>query len=275
MTTLPDNKVAVVTGASVGIGGATAERLLADGWQVVGIDVDLAGFDELAAAHPARAAGVHDDVANPDAHERAVALARELGVLCGWVNNAGIENTTRAHDFSEVDYRAVLDINCDGVAYGCRAALDAFISNAVPGRIVNVSSVRGISSFPDGFAYEAAKGAVEQMTRSIAVQYGHLGIRCNAVRPGAILTPLAERMDIGEAPDREARIREIGEMHPLERRMIMPDEVAAAIAFLLSDDASAISGAALNVDAAMTARCFPVPLTDDIQFDSSHSDNAR
>ncbi|HCN06792.1 MAG TPA: hypothetical protein DIT01_02590, partial [Lentisphaeria bacterium] len=63
--------------------------------------------------------------------------------------------------------------------------------------------------------------------------------------------------------------------HPLERRMIMPDEVAAAIAFLLSDDASAISGAALNVDAAMTARCFPVPLTDDIQFDSSHSENAR
>ena len=258
MTTLPDNKVAVVTGASVGIGGATAERLLADGWRVVGIDVDLAGFDELAAAHPAHAAGVHDDVADPGAHERAVALARELGVLCGWVNNAGIENTTRAHDFSEVDYRAVLDIN-----------------SAVPGRIVNVSSVRGIASFPDGFAYEAAKGAVEQMTRSIAVQYGHLGIRCNAVRPGAILTPLAERLDIGEAPDREARIREIGEMHPLERRMIMPDEVAAAIAFLLSDDASAISGAALHVDAAMTARCFPAPLTDDIQFDSSHSDNAR
>lgn len=258
-------KVAVVTGASVGIGGGTAKRLLDDGWCVVGVDIKLDGFEALSAQFPGQTVAVLGDVAERDTHARAVAAAGELGMLTGWVNNAGIEIPDRAHDMTDASYHAVQRVNMDGVAFGCSAAVNSFLASKTPGAIVNVGSVRGIGSLPDGFSYEATKGAVEQMTRSVAIQYGHRGIRSNGVRPGAIFTPLSLKVDFDPDRDVEEQKAEIGEMHPLGRRMIEVEEVAAVIAFLLSDDASAVSGTMVNVDGALTASLYAYEPPDDLQ----------
>ncbi len=259
MSGLPDDRVAVVTGASAGIGGATSARLLEDGWRVVGIDVDASGFNTVASDHPDLTGVVEGTVAERGAHEEAVMKARELGTLCGWVNNAGIENETHAHDFTDEAWDAIMDVNCRGVAYGCSAAVGAYLADGVKGSIVNVSSIRAIVSFVGAFAYEASKGAVDMMTRSVAVEYGPHGIRCNGVRPGAILTPMMEKTDLCDATGegREAIIKSIGKLHPLEHRVGMPEEVADTTAFLLSDQARLINGALVNVDGGATARCFP------------------
>lgn len=249
----------VVTGASVGIGGATSARLLADGWRVVGIDIDTAGFEAMAQEYPGLTATIEGSVADRASHEEAVARGRELGTLCGWVNNAGVENETHAHDFTDEDWDFIMNVNCRGVAYGCSAATASFLEEGVKGAIVNVSSIRARFSFVGSFAYEASKGAVDMMTRSVAVEYGPQGIRCNGVRPGSILTPMAEKTDLlgvtGE--EREALIKLGGKIHPLEHRMGMPDEVADVIAFLLSHDARLISGELIYVDGAARARCYP------------------
>lgn len=259
MSAMASDRVVVITGASVGIGGATTARMLADGWRVVGVDIDTAGFESMATEFPGMTAVVDGSVADRETHEHAVQKALELGTLYGWVNNAGTEKESHAHDFVDEDWDLVMNVNCRGVAYGCTTALGSFLAQGVKGVIVNVSSIRGRVSFPGGFAYEASKGAIEMMTKSIAVEYGPRGIRCNGVRPGAILTPLAEKTDLAGATgeERDALIRSYGRIHPLEHRIGMPDEVADVIAFLLSDDARLVSGELINVDGAARARCYP------------------
>jgi glucose 1-dehydrogenase len=256
MNLIKQNRVAVVTGASAGIGAATVIRLLNDGWIVVGVDQNLLGFERIAAAYPGRAQGVNGDVRERTTHDRARQLAEQFGQLLSWVNNAGIERPTRAHDLDDQVFEQILRINLYGYAYGCSVACDAFVQTRLPGAIVNVSSVRALAAFPSGFAYDTSKGAIDSMTRQVAIEYGHFGIRCNGVRPGCIMTPgVQAELDVADNP--EKKLREWGDFHPLERRMGQPQEVAAVIAFLLSADASFVSGALLNVDGAMTARCYP------------------
>jgi NAD(P)-dependent dehydrogenase (short-subunit alcohol dehydrogenase family) len=120
-----------------------------------------------------------------------------------------------------------------------------------------VSSIQGVAAFPRYFVYGAAKAAVIQASRSVAVDYGPFGIRCNAVLPGTIDTPMLEETMRRDIP-REEALRLEGELHPLGR-VAQPEEIAAVVAFLLSERAAFVSGAAVPVDGGATARCYAYP----------------
>ncbi|HEX2045712.1 MAG TPA: SDR family oxidoreductase [Gaiellaceae bacterium] len=251
--------VVVVTGAASGIGRATAERLLRDGRSVVGVDRDAEGLATLARDG---FAGVAGDVVERATHERAADAAAELGTLAGWVNAAGIWAKTRAHDFAEEDVDRVLAVNLKGSILGCSVACARFVAVG-GGAIVNVSSIEAVVAFPDAIAYEASKGGIDAITRQVAVDYGPAGIRCNGVRPGAIMTPLADVYLDAYDEDREAMLQSWRDLSPLGL-VGEPEDVAAVIAFLLSDEARFVSGTLVDVDAGATARCFRYPPAPDI-----------
>jgi NAD(P)-dependent dehydrogenase (short-subunit alcohol dehydrogenase family) len=245
-------EVVVVTGAASGIGRATAERLLREGASVVGVD---RAAEPLAAIEHELFRGVTGDVVERATHERAADTAAELGTLAGWVNAAGIWAKTRAHDFADDELDRVLAVNLKGSILGCSVACARFLEAARGGAIVNVSSIEAIAAFPDAIAYEASKGGIDAVTRQVAVDYGPAGIRCNGVRPGAINTPLAEVYLDAYEEEREAMLQSWRDLSPLGL-VGEPEDVAAVIAFLLSEDARFVSGELINVDAGATARCF-------------------
>jgi NAD(P)-dependent dehydrogenase (short-subunit alcohol dehydrogenase family) len=211
---MPD--VVVVTGAASGIGLATAERLVRDGGVVVALDVAEDGLEAAAARIGTSFQPVAGDVATRAAHEQAASAALEQGRLVGWVNVAGIWIPTRAHDFDDEAFERVLRVNLVGTALGCSVACRTWLEQGIAGAIVNVSSIESTEAFPSALAYEASKGAVDAMTRQVAVDYGPAGIRCNAVRPGAIITPMAEQY-LGDYDDREAMIESWREFARLRR----------------------------------------------------------
>ncbi len=187
-------EAAVVTGASKGIGYAIAECLLQEGWQVVGAARHYnEGLRQLETIYGSAFRTISGEVRFRETHERAPKAAQQTDRLSGWVNNAGIEIQTRAYDMNEADMHEILQVNLAGYLLGCSVACAVFVQEHTPGSIVNISSIRAIVSFPSGFVYEAANGGRDALTRSVAVQYSHLGIRCNAVRPGNILPPVIAR----------------------------------------------------------------------------------
>lgn len=249
-------RVVVVTGAASGIGRATATRLARDGARVIGLDVDAGGLAQVAADLGDRFSGVDGDVGERGAHEQAAEAALVRGTLAGWVNVAGIWIPTRAHDMSDDALERVLRVNLVGTALGCSVACKTWLERGEPGAIVNVSSVESQVAFPSALAYDASKAGVDAITRQVAVDYGPAGIRCNAVRPGAIMTPLAETYL--EDYDRESMIQSWRELAPLGR-VGEPEDVASVIAFLLSEDASFVTGSLYSVDGGAAARCFAYP----------------
>jgi NAD(P)-dependent dehydrogenase (short-subunit alcohol dehydrogenase family) len=249
--------VVVVTGAGSGIGLATTERLVQDGASVVGLDRDEAALAEAASKLGERFRPVAGDVGARASHEDAAAAAGSLGSLTGWVNVAGIWIATRAHDLDDEALAEVLRVNLVGTVLGCSVACRTWLELRTTGALVNVSSVESTAAFPSALAYEASKGGVDAITRQVAVDYGPAGIRCNAVRPGAIMTPLAERYLEGYE-DREAMIQSWREPAPLGR-VGEPEEVASVIAFLLSDEARFVTGTLVSVDGGAAARCFAYP----------------
>jgi NAD(P)-dependent dehydrogenase (short-subunit alcohol dehydrogenase family) len=140
------------------------------------------------------------------------------------------------------------------------------VRRMLPGRagsIVNVSSIQGVAAFPRYYVYGAAKAALIQVSRSVAVDYGPFGIRCNTVLPGTIETPMTEQVLRTDVP-REEALRLEGELHPLGR-VAQPEEIAAVVAFLLSERAAFVSGAAVPVDGGATARCYAYPAPAEIR----------
>ena len=251
----------VVTGAAMGAGKAIAARVLADGGCVVGLDRDAGALSATAAELGDRFAPLHGDVGDWAAHERAADEAERHGPLRGWVNNAGIDIQGGAHEVTPEEIDRGLRVLQLGAMYGTAVAVRRMLAGR-SGSIVNVSSIQGTHAFPRYFVYGAAKAALIMISRGVAVDYGPFGIRCNAVLPGTIDTPMTHSV-LPPDMSREEAIRREGELHPLGR-VAQPEEVAETVAFLLSERASFVSGVALPVDGAASARCYAYPVPDEI-----------
>lgn len=248
--------VAVVTGAAQGIGLAIARRLKAEGVLVVGVDLDEDRLLSASTELEGYLVPIVGDIALWSTHELAADAAAQHGRLSYWVNNAGIDSVGGAHEVTEEELVAALRVLQLGPMFGCAVAVRRMLANG-GGSIVNVTSIQGVAAFPKYFAYQAAKAALTMVSKGIAVDYGHLGIRCNALLPGVIDTPMT-RATLADAEDLESALRDEGQLSPMERTG-SPEEIANAAWFLLSAESSYVSGAELVVDGAATARCYQYP----------------
>jgi NAD(P)-dependent dehydrogenase (short-subunit alcohol dehydrogenase family) len=251
---------AVVTGAAMGIGLAVAQRLVADGYRVVCVDWNAEALERAVAALGTAATGVAGDIGAWATHERAADAAEAAGTLRAWVNNAGIDWSARAHEADAEHIDRGLRVLLNGPMYGTAVAVRRMLANG-GGAIVNVASIQGTAAFPAYYVYGVAKAGVAQIARNVCVDYGHRGIRCNTVLPGTVATPMTDSV-LPEGVERDEALRIEGQLAPMGR-VAQPEELAAAIAFLVSDEASYVNGTGLTVDGGAMARCYayePAPL---------------
>ncbi len=243
----------------MGIGRSVARRLAAEGAHVVGVDRDEAALAEAAAE--LGLTPVLGDVSDWATHERAADAAEGEAPLGWWVNNAGIDVQGGAHEVEPEEIERGLRVLQLSVMYGTAVAVRRMLPRRA-GAIVNMSSIQGAVAFPRYYVYSAAKAAVVALSRSVAVDYGGFGIRCNSVLPGSIETPMTYSTLPQDVPVEEALRRE-GELAPAGR-VGRPEEVAEAVVFLLSDRAAYVNGTELVVDGGASARCFAYPVPDEI-----------
>ena len=241
-----ENQVAIVTGASQGIGAACAERLSHDGAAVALWDVDDARGHALAASlneRGRRAIYQHCNVANKTEVDAAMAATlAAFGRVDALINNAGIFKAANFLDITEADWDAVIDVNLKG-AFLVGQAVARAMAGTGGGAIVNMSSVNGVMAIPSIASYNASKGGVNQLTRVMALSLADHGIRVNAVGPGTIATELAKNAVLG-SDEAKARIMSRTPM----RRLGEPSEIADVCAFLVSSAASYITGEIVYID---------------------------
>jgi meso-butanediol dehydrogenase / (S,S)-butanediol dehydrogenase / diacetyl reductase len=241
---------AIVTGAGSGIGSAIARRLSEEGAWVACVDRDLAAAERVAATlpNPGRAicADIRREIEVQAAIDRVRAERQCLNVL---VNNAGIAGPQTAAAVTPLDeWRETLEINLTGAFICCKYALPLLVK--ARGNIVNIASALAFIAKRDEAAYHASKAGLVQLSRTIALDYAG-SVRANCVCPGAVRTPMLEGVlpagaEVGPA------FAEYGRIHPLHGRLAEPEEIADAVLFLASDDASLVTGAALFVDGGLS-----------------------
>jgi 3-oxoacyl-[acyl-carrier protein] reductase len=246
-------KTILISGGARGIGRVTAMRMLLDGWNVA-ITYNTSKEAAEAFQREANSGLAHDKPrlvayeADVRDSERAKAVVETIvmnfGSLDALVNNAGIRRDSLLYNMSESDWREVIETNLYGVFALTKVVVPVMLQQR-SGAIVNVTSLSGIHGVVGQTNYSAAKGGMVAMTRSLARELARSGIRVNCVAPGLVDTEMTQEMD---AEVKKEMIRQI----PM-RRMVRADEVAAAIAFLISDDASGITGQVLTIDGGASA----------------------
>jgi NAD(P)-dependent dehydrogenase (short-subunit alcohol dehydrogenase family) len=247
-----EGKVALVTGAASGLGRAAAERFAAEGAHVVVADLDGSAAGALATALPSALAvllDTADSVAVDRAFRKALAAFGRVDVI---VNNAGIVGAQRPlHETDDESWSRVMAVNADGAFHVLRRGI-AVMLEASGGAIVNVASSTGLSGKPNLTPYTFSKAGLIGLTRAAAVEYARHGIRVNAVAPTAVMTNLVAG-HIARAADPDAMRRLLESQTPIPG-MPLPEDVAAAVAFLASDDARWITGHTLPVDGGFHAQ---------------------
>jgi NAD(P)-dependent dehydrogenase (short-subunit alcohol dehydrogenase family) len=253
-------KTVVITGAGSGLGRGTAERVAAEGANVVLVDVALEALDAVRGA--IRSAGGAGDVvvkpadvakeAEVDAYVAAAVDA--FGTIDGFFNNAGVEGRQNlTQDYGTAEFDRVLSVNLSGVFYGMAAVLPVMRRQG-HGSIVNTASVGGIRGIGNQSGYAASKHGVVGLTRNSAVEYGQFGISINAIAPGAIMTAMVEGSLKQIDPENWEEVgRQVVSVNPMQRFGDIK-EVAALAAFLLSGEAPFINGAVITIDGGQSAK---------------------
>jgi NAD(P)-dependent dehydrogenase (short-subunit alcohol dehydrogenase family) len=240
------DRVVVITGAGSGIGAAMAARFAGEGATVIVADINAEAAAEVAGALPGARAERMDVIDADQVHEVLGRTERDLGAVAVLVNNAAVCTDATYDELSEELWDRDVAVALKAAFLTTQTVLPGMVA-AGRGAIVNISSVNALSYFGNE-AYSAGKAGLLSLTRSIAVRYGRAGVRCNAIVPGTIATPIwAPR--VAENPN---VFDEVAQWYPLGR-VGTPDDVASAALFLASDDAAWITGVALPVDGGITA----------------------
>jgi 3alpha(or 20beta)-hydroxysteroid dehydrogenase len=243
-------KVALVTGGAEGIGEAVGRMIIAEGGSVMLCDVQIDKAKALADELGDNAEAFELDVRNLDQWNKAVeATTARFGKLTVLCNIAGISEPGNVVDGTLDTWERTIDINLNGPFYGCRAALPAMEASGEPAAIVNIGSMIALRAAAFVAAYSASKAGLLGLTRSIALDCAERGVpvRANMVHPGAIRTPMYDRYKYSGADEPENIERDFAATHPMNR-IGEPEEVARAVVFLASDEASFTTGCDFVVD---------------------------